>query len=199
MTEPFIGQIIQGGWNFPIRGYLFCQGQQLSIAQNTALFSLLGTTFGGNGQTTFGVPDLASRSMMGTGNGPGLSPVVLGEQGGVENVTLNTNQIPIHTHVANFDGTTSTLKGSNVKSTTQAPQPGSLLGRAFDNSMNPTTAIPLIYAPAGSAQTATLGGLNIAGTITVNPTGGSQPHTNRSPFTAVTHLIAVQGIFPSRN
>jgi microcystin-dependent protein len=198
MTEPFIGQIIQGGWNFAPRGYLFCSGQQLGIAQNTALFSLLGTTFGGNGTTTFGLPNLQGRSMMGTGNGAGLSPVVLGEQGGVENVTLLTTQIPIHTHVANFDGSTSTLQGTNVRATTQAPQAGSLLGRAFDNGVN-GAAIPLIYAPAGSAATATLGGLNIAGTITVNPTGGSQPHTNRSPYLGITHVIALQGIFPSRN
>lgn len=199
MTEPFIGQIIQGGWNFAPRGYAFCNGQQLGIAQNTALFSLLGTTFGGNGQTTFGLPNLQGRSMMHWGNGAGLSSVQLGEAGGVENVTLTTNQIPAHTHVANFDGSTSTLQGSNVRATTQAPQPGSLLGRAFDNSGNPSAAIPLVYAPAGSAQTAALGGLNIAGTITVNPTGGSQPHTNRSPYQAVSHVIALQGIFPSRN
>ncbi len=198
MTEPFIGQIIQGGWNFAPRGYALCNGQLLSISQNTALFSLLGTNFGGNGQTTFGLPDLRSRSMMHWGQGPGLSNVVLGEAGGVENVTLLTTQIPVHTHVANFDGSTSTLQGTNVRATTQAPQAGSLLGRAFDNAVN-AAAIPLIYAPAGSAATAALGGLNIAGTITVNPTGGSQPHTNRSPYLGITHVIALQGIFPSRN
>jgi microcystin-dependent protein len=198
MADPFIGQLMQVAFTFPPRFWADCNGQLLSISQNTALFALIGTTYGGNGQTTFALPDLRSRSAMHIGQGPGLSNVVLGEQGGVENVTLLTTQIPIHTHVANFDGSTSTLQGTNVRATTQAPQAGSLLGRAFDNGVN-GAAIPLIYAPAGSAATATLGGLNIAGTITVNPTGGSQPHTNRSPYLGIRHVIALSGIFPSRS
>ncbi len=192
----YLGQIIQGGWNFAPRGTALCNGQLLSIAQNSALFALLGTTFGGNGQTTYALPNLQSRSMMHWGTGPGLSAVQLGEAGGVENVTLATTQIPQHTHVANFDGTTSTLKSTNTKATEQIGTAGAKLGRSADNV---GTAVPLIYAPAGSPDGATLGGLNIAGTISVNPTGGSQPHTNRSPYLGITHVIATQGIFPSRS
>ena len=105
MSNLYLGQIIQGGWNFAPRGTALCNGQVLSIAQNTALFSLLGTTFGGNGQTTFALPNLQSRSMMHWGNGPGLSPVQLGESGGTESTTLTTNQMPSHTHTATFTST----------------------------------------------------------------------------------------------
>lgn len=196
MASVFLGQIIQGGWNFAPRGFAFCQGQLLGIAQNTALFSLLGTTFGGNGQTTFGLPDLRGRSMMGTGNGPGLSPVALGELGGVENVTLLTTQMPTHTHLGTFDGSTSTLATSSAKATLQTAAAGSLLAKSVDNS---GTVVPLIYAPTGSAAGANLGGLNIAGTVAIGTAGGSQPHTNRSPYLGVTHVIATSGIFPSRN
>lgn len=196
MTSPFIGQIIQGGWNFAPRGYAFCNGQLLSIAQNTALFSLLGTTFGGNGQTTFALPNLQGRSMMHWGNGAGLSPVQLGEAGGVENVTLTTNTLPAHNHLGTFNGSSSTLSATTVRATTQTAAAGSLLARTVDNA---GTAIPLIYAPAGSAPSAALGGLNIAGTVTIANTGLGQPLTNRSPYLGITHVIATQGIFPSRS
>jgi microcystin-dependent protein len=196
MASPFIGQIIQGGWNFAPQGYAFCNGQLLSIAQNSALFSLLGTTFGGDGQTTFGLPNLQSRTMMHWGQGPGLSNVAIGEVGGAESVTLTTNQIPAHTHSATFNGSTSTLNTTNVKATLQAATAGAVLGKSVDNT---GTAIPLIYSPAGSAASAALGGLNVAGTVTVNATGGSQPAPTRSPFLGITHVIALQGVFPSRN
>jgi microcystin-dependent protein len=196
MADPFIGQLMQVAFTFPPRFWADCNGQLLSISQNTALFALLGTTYGGNGQTTFALPDLRSRSAMHVGQGLGLSTVQLGEAGGVENVTLATTQIPSHTHTAGFDGTTSTLKASGVKATTQTAAAGSKLGKSVDSS---GTVIPLIYAPAGSADGATLAGLNVAGTISVNPTGGSQPHTNRSPYLGIRHVIALSGIFPSRS
>src|SRR5215831_8639728 len=98
MSEPFLGMIILVGFTFPPRGWAFCQGQLLPISQNTALFSLLGTTYGGNGQTTFALPDLRGRVPVGFGQGPGLSNYTQGQVGGVENVTLAINQMPIHTH-----------------------------------------------------------------------------------------------------
>ena len=100
MAEPFIGQIIMFGGNFAIRGYALCNGQLLSIAQNTALFSLLGTTFGGDGRTTFGLPDLRGRVPVHMGQGPGLTNYSLGQSAGAEQVTLTVNQIPAHTHTA---------------------------------------------------------------------------------------------------
>lgn len=196
MSQPFIGQIIQGGWNFAPRGYALCNGQQLSIAQNTALFSLLGTNFGGNGQTTFGIPNLQSRSMVHWGTGPGLSPIQLGQTGGAENTTLTVNQMPAHTHAASFNGSTSTLNASTTAGTTQAPAAGSVLGRAKDGA---GTVAPLIYAPAGSNAAIALAGLNVAGTVSNVAAGGSQPFSIRDPYQAVTHVIALQGIFPSRN
>ncbi|MEX1309383.1 MAG: tail fiber protein, partial [Candidatus Sulfomarinibacteraceae bacterium] len=113
MASPFIGQIQLFGFNFPPRGWAFCEGQLLAISSNTALFSLLGTTFGGDGRTTFGLPDLRGRSAVGVGNGPGLSSVSWGQRSGAENVTLNVNTLPSHTHSAAVTGLTTTVSGSS--------------------------------------------------------------------------------------
>jgi microcystin-dependent protein len=188
MSSPFLGQIIQGGWNFAPRGFALCNGQQLSIAQNTALFALLGTNFGGNGQTTFGLPNLQSRTMMHWGQGSGLSNVVLGEQGGTESVTLTAAQMPSHTHTA-------TLTASTTTAEAQGPGPNGtnrVLGRALDSS---GSVVPLVYAPAGSPLNSALG----AGSVVNAATGGSQPHSIRNPYLGITHVIALQGIFPSRS
>jgi microcystin-dependent protein len=195
MSSLYIGQIIQGGWNFAPRDTALCNGQQMSIAQNTALFSLLGTTFGGNGTTTFGLPNLQSRSMVHWGTGPGLSTIQLGQTGGAENVTLTSGQLPAHTHSATFSSTSS-LNASTTKATLQTPVAGAVLGKSVDNV---GTAVPFIYAPAGSVADQALAGLNVAGTVAVAPTGSSQPVPVRSPYQAVTHVIALQGIFPSRS
>lgn len=197
MATPFIGQIIQFGGNFQIRGYAFCNGQTLSIAQNTALFSLLGTTYGGNGTTTFALPDLRSRSMVHFGQGPGLSNISLGEQAGSESATLTINQIPSHTHSSTFTST-STLGASTTKGTLQAPSAGAVLARTKDGAI-PGPSLPLIYLPSGTATTVNLGGLNVAGTVANAPTGGNQPVGIRNPYLGINHLIALQGIFPSRN
>src|SRR3712207_3315813 len=101
MSEPFIGEIRMVGFNFAPRGWATCDGQLLSIAQNTALFSLLGTTYGGNGQTTFALPDLRGRAALHQGQGPGLTNRVIGEASGTETVTLTTNQMPSHSHGVN--------------------------------------------------------------------------------------------------
>lgn len=195
MSNLYLGQIIQGGWNFAPRGTALCNGQSLAIAQNSALFSLLGTNFGGNGQTTFNLPDLRSRSMMHWGQGNGLSSIALGQTGGAENATLNSNQMPAHTHPAAFTSTSS-LNASTVKATAQTPAPGMVLGKSNDNV---GTAVPFIYAPAGSVADQALAGLNVAGTVAVSPAGGNQPVPINSPYQAVTHVIALEGIFPSRS
>src|SRR5215472_14207563 len=103
MSLPFLGEIFMFAGNFAPRGYALCNGQLMSIQQNTALFSILGTTYGGNGTTTFALPDLRGRSPIGTGQGPGLTDIVLGEMAGTENVTLTTNNMPSHTHSLNAD------------------------------------------------------------------------------------------------
>ena len=169
MSEPFIAQIMMFGGNFAPRGWALCNGQILSIAQNTALFSLLGTTFGGNGQTTFALPDLRGRVPVHPGQGPGLSSVTLGEVGGVETVTLTQNQIAGHGHgVAASNGTAGASRPANN-----------------------------FLAAGGSYATATDGTVMNPGMIQAS--GGSQPHENRQPYLGVNFIIALQGIFPSRN
>lgn len=193
MTEPFIGQIIQGGWNFAPRGYAYCNGQQLGIAQNTALFSLLGTTYGGNGTTTFGLPDLRGRSMINQGQSPGLSNYVLGEMGGAESRTLSVPNLPAHS--LPFTGT-GTLGAATSKATEATPANGMVLARSVD-AANPASALPEIYLPSGTATTVTLAGVNVSGTTGV--VGNNVPVVTLSPFTCVSVVIALQGIFPSRN
>jgi microcystin-dependent protein len=169
VSEPFIAEIVMFGGNFAPRGWAFCNGQILSIAQNTALFSLLGTTYGGNGQTTFGLPDLRSRVPMHAGQGPGLSSRTLGEVGGAESVTLIQNQMPQHGHpVAATSGDPTTSK--------------------------PGGAVP----SAGGAYAATSDG-TVMNAAMVGATGGNQPHNNVPPYAVVNFIIAIQGIFPSRN
>jgi microcystin-dependent protein len=195
MSNVYLGQILQGGWNFAPRGTALCNGQSLSISQNSALFALLGTSFGGNGTSTFNLPNLQSRSMMHWGTGPGLSPVQLGEAAGNESVTMTQGQMPAHTHAATF-ASTSTLGASTTKATLQTPAAGTVLARGVDNG---GTVVPLIYLPSGTATDVNLGGLNVAGTVTVAAAGGNQPLPTRSPYLGITHVIATEGIFPSRS
>lgn len=169
MSEPFLAQIMLFGGNFAPRGWAFCSGQLLPIAQNTALFSLLGTTFGGNGQTTFALPDLRGRVPVHPGQGPGLSNVLLGEVGGSETRVLGVGQLPSHSH------------GAGVTQGAQA-------------STRPSGMVPSAggaYAPTPDSST-----FNPA---FIRPAGGGQPFDIRQPYLGVNYIIALQGIFPSRN
>lgn len=180
MSEPFIGEIKMFGGNFAPRGYALCDGQLLPIAQNTALFSLLGTTYGGDGRTTFGLPDLRGRAPMHPGSGPGLSFRRLGDKGGSENVSLTTAQLPSHNHTA-----TGTIKAKNG-------QP---------DESNPGGGVPstLSGGTEGYAETDNTSMLAGGVDVTVNNNGGNQPHNNMQPFQCVNFIIALQGIFPSRS
>jgi microcystin-dependent protein len=173
MSEPFIGQIQIFPYNFAPRGWAFCQGQIMSIAQNTALFALLGTTFGGNGQTTFALPDLRSRIPVGAGQGPGLSSYDLGEQTGTETVTLTTNQMPAHAH------------------------PFQILA----NESDPNSKVPLNNFFCNNAanfyQTSQDG--TKMGQQTTGIAGGNQPFGVIQPILCLNFCIALEGIFPSRN
>ena len=180
--EFYIGQIFMGGWNFAPRGSAYCNGQLLAISQNTALFSLLGTTYGGDGRTTFGLPELRGRYAMHHGNGPALTPRPLGQKSGQEGVALNTLQMPNHTHTAVVKDGTLPIGGG--KGTATDPT-NNYLGDSG-------TSIYKTAAGAGS-----LGGLNA--TVTNGNTGGSQSHNNMSPYQTVSFCIALVGIFPSRN
>lgn len=196
MAEPFMGQIIQGGWNFAPRGYAFCNGQLMSIQQNSALFTLLGNTFGGDGQQTFGLPNLQGRTMVAAGTLPGGSVYSLGEAAGVENMNILVSNLPSHVHGASFSSSGSTLNVSDTKATLQVAPANGTLGKSFDSV---GTATPLIYCPAGTSASIPLGGVNAAGSVTVAPTGSNVPLSILQPFLAITMVIALQGIFPSRN
>jgi microcystin-dependent protein len=184
MSEPFLGEIIMFGGNFAPRGWAKCQGQLLSIVQNTALFSILGTTYGGDGQVTFGLPDMQGRSPIGDGSGPGLSPAFLGEKAGVESTTLTINQMPIHNHAATIGSLAIAARS------------------ARGDSLTPESTVPAID-PNGtaiySAGAANVTMAALTGAPTINTNGGSQSFSIRNPYTCVTFIIALEGVFPSRN
>ena len=172
MSDPFIGEVRMFAGNFAPLGWAFCSGQLLAISQNDALFALLGTTYGGDGVTTFALPDLRGRVPIHQGTGPGLSNHVIGELGGAETVTLASNQLPTHSH--------------SQPASTDAATPAA----------GPTGA------PASSATTSFYGTATPA--INMSPSavgaaGSGQSHSNMAPFTALSYIIALFGIFPSRN
>ncbi|MHC4955882.1 MAG: phage tail protein, partial [Planctomycetota bacterium] len=146
-SEPFIGQIQQFGFNFPPRGWAHCDGQLLPISSNTALFSLLGTTFGGDGRTTFGLPDLRGRIAKHVGTGPGLSPVTWGQRGGAETVVLNTGNMPSHTHTA-----TATLRGTSAAGNVEDPAGAVLAQENREDQYRNGTATPDVNMAANSVQ-----------------------------------------------
>ena len=171
MSEPFIAEIVMFAGTFAPRGWAFCNGQLLAIAQNQALFLILGTTFGGNGQTTFALPDLRSRVPIHAGGqaGPGLSNVNLGEVGGSETVTLLQTQMPQHSHgVAASNGAAGASRPANN------------------------------FLAAGGAYASASDG-TVMNPAMIGVSGGGQPHENRQPYLGVNFMIALEGIFPSRN
>jgi microcystin-dependent protein len=180
MSEPFLGQIMLVGFNFAPQGWAFCNGQLMSISQNTALFSLLGTTYGGNGTTTFALPDLRGRAAVGFGQGPGLSNYDLGQSTGTETVTLTVGQIPAHSHLVAANAAAATVPSPSGADLAQTVEPGSR--NAFNTYSTPPITAPVTLDPA-----------------TVQPSGGSQPHANIQPVLAMNYIIALQGIFPSRS
>lgn len=181
MSVPFIGEIRLFGGNFAPSGWAFCNGQLQSIAQNTALFALIGTFYGGDGQSTFGLPDLRSRVPLHQGQGPGLSLYTVGQASGSEQVTLVSNQIPQHQHSLNA----TTAQGS-------ATTPGNTVMLATP--VEPGVKTSLYVVPGTSA-------VNPAPMApqSIGVTGGNQPHSNMMPTLAINYIIAVEGIFPSRN
>ena len=176
-----LGQMTLVGFNFCPRNYAAANGQLMSIAQNTALFSLLGTIYGGDGRTTFALPDLRGRVPISQGQGPGLQNYVMGQRAGVETVTLNTTQIPAHNHspqiaVSRVNATTNNpINAYFARSTVPAP------GFVYEEGSNPT------------------GDTMHAGTVVSQTIGGNLAHENRPPYLTMQWCIATQGIFPSRN
>jgi microcystin-dependent protein len=180
--EPYLGTISVFAGNFAPRAWMFCQGQLLPISQYDALFALLGTTYGGDGQSTFALPDLRGRHAVAAGQGIGLSNYTLGEMGGVESTTLLSTQMPMHTHAAasvTFQQAASTNATSGVSS--------------------PAAAYPAAGAQLYASSADDSMGSPFSGMGTSSIAGSSQPVDIRSPYIAMNFVIAVEGIFPSRN
>lgn len=175
MSDPFIGEIKMFGGNFAPRGYALCCGQMMAIAQNSALFSLLGTVYGGDGVSSFGLPDFQGRTPIHWGHGPGLSNVNLGDRAGVETITLQTANIPPHVHA---------LTVSSAEGTSHTPLANGYLGAAVDNDLNPIN----LYTDVAT------GPVNLNTSVT----GSGQPLQSRSPYQAVSFIIALMGEYPSR-
>ena len=171
MSEPFVGEVRMFAGNFAPRGWAFCDGQLLAVSQNDALFSLLGTIYGGDGRTTFGLPDLRGRVPIHAGSGPGLSPRRLGAKAGTENETLIVNQLPSHSH--------------SWKAATAVAQNRSPAGNGL---ASPTGDLYSTSAPNTSLRSNTISNI-----------GGSRKHTNLMPFLCINFIIALFGIYPSRN
>jgi len=170
MSDPFLAEIRMFAGNFAPRGWALCDGQLLSIAQNTALFSLLGTIYGGDGRTTFALPDLRSRAPMHPGSGPGLTPRTLGQSGGTETVTLNVSQLPTHTHQMNAVKTSGNSDVPDNNSLAQA-------GYQTDSTTN----------------------LVAMNAVAITYTGAGQGHDNMAPSLGINFIIALEGVYPSRN
>jgi microcystin-dependent protein len=188
--NPYLAMIFMFGGNFTIFGFAQCVGQTLAISQNTALFSLLGTTFGGNGTTNFQLPDLRSRFPVGAGQGLGLSNYILGQAGGAEIMTLTANNLPAHSHTVAISVTVS---ASNTAATANVPTVGtSTLGVPVDPYSG--DAINLFNGGAPNIALNTLAQAN----GTTGTAGSSQPFSIVPPYLALNFEIALQGIFPSR-
>ena len=172
MADPFVAEIRIFPFNFAPKGWAWCDGQLMPLSQNTALFSLLGTTYGGNGKSNFALPDLQGRAPMHPGDGPGLSRHVLGEAGGSETVTLLESEIPAHTHGVNASAGPANL---------QSPAPDRVVGRANSAVFRDTPDNLVAMAPQSLA-----------------PAGGDLPHNNMQPYLTFYFNIALQGVFPPR-
>lgn len=182
MSYPFIGEIRLFAGNFAPDGWALCQGQQLSISENDVLFMLLGTTYGGDGQSTFALPDFQGRVPIHRGQGPGLSYYVQGQTGGTEQVQLSAAQLPSHSHLL------------GASSAAPAPATAAIdISAASGGTYVPASPLskPRLYADAGQAT------LPMAQTA-IKASGGSQPHDNMAPFLAINYIICLYGVFPSQ-
>jgi len=185
MSQPYVGQILMVGFNFAPAGWMLCQGQTLPISENETLFQLIGTTYGGDGQETFQLPNLCGRVPIHMGQGPGITQnYQIGEAAGVEQVTLTTQQIPNHNHnvqvlTGNTTNNTSTPSGSTILS---------------DEAQSPANSA-FVYVPVGNPATNQV----TLAAQTIQIAGGSQPHENRQEYLTVNFAISLFGVFPSQN
>lgn len=198
--EVFMGTIQMFGFQFPPRGWAYCNGQLIAISQNSALFSLLGTTYGGNGTTTFQLPNLQSRLPICQGTGPGLTTRVLGEVSGLESVVPTIANLPVHTHTATAAVTAATTV--NLANVATGPLSTPSATNNYLGASGPGPGTATIYSTAQGDTPVPLQGVSTtaSGTVTVDPSGGGgQPLPVMNPFLTLNFSIALEGIFPSRN
>jgi microcystin-dependent protein len=179
MSSPFVAEVTMFGFNFPPKGWAFCDGQLLPISQNTALFSLLGTNYGGDGKSTFGLPNIQGMAVVGQGQSPGTSQYFVGETTGVENVTLLTSEMPSHNHsftATSAQGTTLSSVGNQLAQAHMGGKQASFTGNYLNAAATNITMSPLCTTTAGS----------------------SFPHNNMQPYLTLNFCIAMQGVFPPR-
>jgi microcystin-dependent protein len=174
MADPFVAEIRIVPFNFAPKGWAWCNGQLMPLSQNTALFSLLGTTYGGDGKSTFALPNLQGSAPMHPGQGPGLSLHDLGESGGSESVTLLETEMPAHTHP---------LKAGADPADAQVP----------------SSEVSLARSSGGSAYNPNAAGVTAMAGVALTPAGGGQPHNNLQPYLTLNFCIALQGVFPPRS
>lgn len=184
--EPYLGEIRMFAGNFAPRGWAFCDGQLLPISSNSALFSLLGTMYGGDGRTTFALPDLRGRIALHSGHGPGLSNITQGSKGGRENVTLTTLELPSHNHTAN--NLKGTITANEEDADSEEPQGKTIgvtgeIGNFYNSSPNSVNMMPNSVNISGSTEN----------------TGGNRSFNIRNPYQGIRFIIALQGIYPSRS
>lgn len=184
MVNPFIAEVIMFGGNFAPRGWAKCEGQLLAINSNTALFSILGTTYGGDGRSTFGLPDLRSRNPIGPGNGPGLSGYRQGPGGGREKTTLDVPHMPSHSHYA---------LASKVKASFTPPSGGANSGTPAGNNFSSSAAN--IYSTNGVNVAMASNAVDVK----LGNTGGNTPFSDVQPWCSVQFIIALFGVYPSRS
>lgn len=189
MADPFIGQISIFAGNFAPRGWALCDGQLLPISSFTALFSLLGTTYGGDGRTTFALPDLRGRVAVGDGSGPGLTPRRVGERSGSQTVTLTAAQLPSHNHGLTM---ATTLPARSDNADQHSPSGGVL-------SIPTVQGNPGLSFYSAQAPDTSIDGAGVEGALTLGNTGGGASHENMQPFLALYYIIALVGTFPSRS
>lgn len=192
--DDYMGSIMGWGPPWALRGWGLCAGQLLPIAQYNALFSLLGTLYGGDGRTTFGLPDLQGRRPISGGYGPGLSPYTTGAQGGQEYVTLTQLEMPQHNHSVTMTGMTGALVAATAPATEDAPDTSNVpaTGRVGLDPLN-------LYTSTSNGPFTPLGEVAVAGNMTALNSGGSQSHENRPPFQVINFVICMYGLYPSRN
>jgi len=193
--EEYLGVIKLFAGNFVPKYYLPCDGRLLAISQNTALFSLLGTIYGGDGVTTFALPDLRGRVPLGPGQGPGLTNRNLGERSGTENNTLTVPNIPPHTHPSAMTNVSVSVSASNVEATEQTP--GANGATTLGASTNGGRGVPIYNAEAPNVALNTAS--TVTGNVTIGVTGAGIPVNNMQPYTALNYIICVAGIYPSRD